>query len=104
MSADLDDVTNVNLARLRLWRRADESAGCRRREWKREETVGKVAAMAFALAVLVAAPARASSDDVTPKGAWLATELDAMDVETKWIAGVLGGGSNTSYSLKYSVV
>jgi hypothetical protein len=52
-----------------------------------KETIGKVAAMAFAFAVLIAAPARASADDVAPKGAWLATQLDAMGVETKWIAG-----------------
>jgi hypothetical protein len=50
-------------------------------------TIGRIAVTAFTIAVLVAAPARAGSNDVTAKGAWLASELDAMDVEAKWIAG-----------------
>ena len=39
------------------------------------------------VAIATAAFAAASTEVVAPKGRWLAQKLDAMGVETKWIAG-----------------
>lgn len=52
------------------------------------KTIVKLAAAAFALAALAsAACAGGATEQVSPKGQWLAQQLDAMGVETKWIAG-----------------
>ena len=50
-------------------------------------TLKTLAAALLALAVLAPLPALAGSGEVSAKGAWLAGQLDALGVESKWIAG-----------------
>jgi hypothetical protein len=43
--------------------------------------------LAFAALLVAASAAAGAPDSLSPKGQWLAGQLDAMGVETKWIAG-----------------
>jgi hypothetical protein len=49
--------------------------------------LGAVAAGLMLLAMLSGKAAHADAAAITPKGQWLAHQLDQMGVETKWIAG-----------------
>ena len=47
----------------------------------------KALTAAVLLLVFAASPSRADLSQVSPRGQWLAEQLDAMDVVDKWIAG-----------------
>jgi len=48
----------------------------------------RIALLAAAVVVAGAAFADPASQSVSPKGQWLAAQLDGMGVETKWLAGL----------------